>query len=208
MYTPIDISNWNRRELFQHFSQMKMPHFIVAANADVTRLLAYKRANGLSFYLSLIYLSTEVLNSIDNFHLCFEQGQVVSYDRIHTNFTHKRAGEDVFRYHTAPFEGTLQEYVTATSQAIIRQTTLFGGLGAIPNVAYFSCVPMLDATMIGNPGMENPQDAIPRINWGGYVERDGRWLLNISVTVNHCFLDGYHVGLFFQRLQERINNLP
>ena len=66
---------------------------------------------------------------------------------------------------------------------------------------------MLDATMIGNPGMENPQDAIPRINWGGYVERDGRWLLNISVTVNHCFLDGYHVGLFFQRLQERINNL-
>ena len=67
---------------------------------------------------------------------------------------------------------------------------------------------MLDATMIGNPGMENPKDAIPRINWGGYVERDGRWLLNISVTVNHCFLDGYHVGLFFQRLQERINNLP
>ena len=85
MYTPIDISNWNRRELFQHFSQMKMPHFIAAANVDVTRLLAYKRANGLSFYLSLIYLSTEVLNSIDNFHLRFEQGQVVSYDRIHTN---------------------------------------------------------------------------------------------------------------------------
>ena len=77
MYTPIDISNWNRRELFQHFSQMKMPHFIVAANVDVTRLLAYKRASGLSFYLSLIYLSTEVLNSIDNFHLRFEQGQVV-----------------------------------------------------------------------------------------------------------------------------------
>lgn len=102
MYTPIDINNWNRRELFQHFSQMKMPHFIVAANVDVTRLLAYKRASGLSFYLSLIYLSTEVLNSIDNFHLRFEQGQVVSYDRIHTNFTHKRAGEDVFRYHTAP----------------------------------------------------------------------------------------------------------
>ena len=55
--------------------------------------------------------------------------------------------------------------------------------------------------------MENPDDAIPRINWGKYVECDGRWKLNISFTANHRFIDGYHIGLFFKRLQLLIDDL-
>ena len=100
-YHPIDINNWNRRDLYDHFSRLKLPHFAVAAYIDVTRLLEYKRREGLSFYLSLIYLTTEVLNGIDNFRLRIIDGQVVSFDTIHTNFTHKRPEEEVFRFHTA-----------------------------------------------------------------------------------------------------------
>ena len=208
MYKTIDVNHWERRELYEHFSRMKMPHYAVAANIDVTRLLEYKRKEHLSFYLSLIYLSTKVLNSIENFRWRIKDGKVVCYDIIQTNFTHKKSDEQLFRYHTAPFEGTLREYVEATSMAIERKTTLFGGLGDIPNVAYFSCTPNLDATCLTNPGLENPDDAIPRINWGKYVEHDGRWSLNITFTSNHRFIDGYHVGLFFERLQEAINSLP
>lgn len=207
MYQAIDIDKWDRRELYEHFSRLRLPHYSVSANIDVTQLLEYKRREGVSFYLSLIYLTTKVLNSIDNFHLRIVDGQVVRFDTIHTNFTHKRAEEQVFRFHTAPFEGTLRQYVDATSRAIASQTTLFGGMGDIPNVVYCSCAPTLDATSILNPGMENPDDAIPRVNWGKYVERDGRWLTNITFTVNHRFIDGYHLGLFFERLQSAINQL-
>ena len=145
-YHPIDINNWDRRDLYDHFSRLKLPHFAVAAYIDVTRLLEYKRHEGLSFYLSLIYLTTKVLNGIDNFRLRIIDGQVVSFDTIHTNFTHKRPEEEVFRFHTAPFEGTLRQYVETTSKAIASQTTLFGGIGDIPNVVYCSCTPNLDAT--------------------------------------------------------------
>lgn len=207
MYKEIDISNWDRRELYQHFARLKLPHYNVAANIDVSRLLEYKREHHLSFYLSQIYLVTKSLNQIENFHYRMKDGHVVRYDIIHTNFTHKQPEEDLFRYYTAPFLGTLQEYVVATSAAIAQQKTLFGGLGDIPNVAYCSCVPSLDATAMSNPGMENPEDAIPRINWGKYVERNGQWMLNITLTPNHRFIDGYHVGLFFQILQEEINQL-
>ena len=207
MYKEIDISTWNRRELYEHFARLKFPHYNVAAYIDVSRLLEYKREHRLSFYLSLIYLVTKSLNQIENFHYRMKDGRVVAYDTIHTNFTHKKPDETIFRYHTAPFQGTLQEYVAATTAAISRQETLFGGLGDIPNVAYCSCVPSLDATAMSNPGMENPEDAIPRINWGKYVERDGRWMLNITLTPNHRFIDGYHIGLFFQILQEEINRL-
>ena len=113
----------------------------------------------------------------------------------------------MFRFHTAPFEGTLRQYVETTSKAIARQTTLFGGMGDISNVVYCSCTTNLDATALINPGMEDPDDAIPRVNWGKYVERDGRWMINITFTANHRFIDGYHVGLFFERLQAAINEL-
>ena len=207
MYKPIDINNWDRRELYDHFSRLKLPHFAVAANIDVTNLLAFKRREGLSFYLSLVYLTTKVLNSIENFRLRIIDGQVVSFDTIHTNVTHKRPEEQVFRFHTAPFEGTLREYVEATSKAIATQTTRFGGMGDILNVVYCSCTPNLDATALINPGMENPDDAIPRVNWGKYMERDGRWIINITFTANHRFVDGYHIGVFFERLQSAINLL-
>lgn len=206
--TPIDMQNWNRRELYEHFSRLRLPHYALAAYIDVTQLVEYKQRNGLSFYLSLIYLATKTLNCIPDFRLRMKDGKVVMYDCIHTNFTHKRPEEEVFRFHTAPFEGSLQQYVEATTQAIARQTTLFGGLGDIPNVAYFSCAPTLDTTCITNPGMEDPDDAIPRINWGRYIERDGRQMLNITFTANHRFIDGYHIGRFFERLQEEINQLP
>ena len=207
MYKLIDFNCWERRELYEHFSRLKMPHYAVAANVDVTQLLAYKRREGLSFYLSLIYLTTQVLNSIGNFRLRILDGKVVEFDTIHTNFTHKRPDEQVFRFHTAPFEGTLRQYVETTSEAIAHQTTLFGGAGDIPNVAYCSCTPNLDVTAITNPGMENPDDAIPRINWGKYMEHNGRWIINITLTVNHRFIDGYHVSLFYERLQTAIDQL-
>lgn len=207
MYQPVDINNWERRELFDHFSRLRMPHFVVAANIDVTNLLAFKRREGLSFYLTLIYLTTHVVNSIENFRLGIVEGRVVRFDLLHTNFTHKRPEEEVFRFHTAPLEGSLREYVEATSRAMAAQTTLYGGLGDIPNVVYCSCAPNVDATALINPGMENPDDAIPRVNWGKYVERNGRWMMNVTVTANHRFVDGYHIGLFFERLQAAIDKL-
>ena len=91
MYKTIDYKNWDRREIYEFYSNKRLPHYVVAANIDVTKLLEYKRRNGISFYLSLIYLATEALNSIENFHLRIVDGKVVRYDRIETNFTHKRA---------------------------------------------------------------------------------------------------------------------
>lgn len=207
MIQEIDLNRWDRRELYEHFSRLKMPHYAVAAYIDVTRLLDYKRKKHLSFYLSLIYLVTKSLNSIEDFRLRIQNGRVVLYERLETNFTHKHPEEHLFRYHTAPLEGTLPEYVEKTAAAIAAQTTLFGGLGDIPNVAYCSCAPTLDATALTNPGMENPDDAIPRINWGKYVLRDNRWMLNVTVTTNHRFIDGYHIGKFFEVLQKEIDSL-
>ena len=206
-YQEIDMERWERRELYEHFSHTRQPHYAIAANIDVTKLLAYKRENGLSFYLVLIFLATESLNSIENFKLRMAEGRVVRYATIHPNFTHKRANEQLFHFYPGRRQSSLRQFVSDTSEAIAQQTTLFGGYAPSPNLVYFSCNPAVDATAITNPGLDDPEDAIPRINWGRYVKRDGRWLLNITITVNHRFIDGYHIGLFFERLQALIDTL-
>lgn len=62
MYHDFDIQRWPHREVFQMFTEKSLPHYLLAVNIDVTRLLEYKRRHGFSFYLSLIYLMTQALN--------------------------------------------------------------------------------------------------------------------------------------------------
>ena len=39
MYKTIDIENWDRREIYEFYSGKRLPHYVVAANVDVTKLL-------------------------------------------------------------------------------------------------------------------------------------------------------------------------
>ena len=75
------------------------------------------------------------------------------------------------------------------------------------DLVYFTCAPWFEMTAMTNERDFQKYDAIPRVAWGKYVERDGRLQLNISVEVNHMFIDGLHIGLFHQKLTELIEGL-
>ena len=47
----------------------------------------------------------------------------------------------------------------------------------------------------------------PRITWGRYGEENGRKKLGMSVEVNHRFIDGLHLGKFYEKLQADIDAL-
>ena len=46
----------------------------------------------------LIYLATQAQNGLEAFRMRIKDGKPVVYDRIHTNFTHKRPDEQVFHF--------------------------------------------------------------------------------------------------------------
>ena len=52
----IDFSSWPRREIFSFFSSLDQPFYSVCFRVDVTRLHAYTKAHGLSFYYAMTYL--------------------------------------------------------------------------------------------------------------------------------------------------------
>ena len=66
----------------------------------------------------------------------------------------------------------------------------------------------MEITSLSSERVIDADDAVPRIAWGKYVERDGKLQLCVSVDVNHRLIDGYYIGRFYQELQNRINSLP
>ena len=72
---------------------------------------------------------------------------------------------------------------------------------------FFSCLPWLDLTALTNERDLDPDDAVPRIAWGKYVEENGRLMLGLSIEVNHRFIDGLHIGQFARELEKSIAEL-
>ena len=71
-----------------------------------------------------------------------------------------------------------------------------------------SCTPWFDLTGLTNERDFDRNDNIPRIAWGKYTaDTSGRETLGMSVEVNHRFIDGYHLGQFYQKLQQSIDAL-
>lgn len=75
------------------------------------------------------------------------------------------------------------------------------------NLIYISCTPWFDLTGCTNERDFDRDDNIPRITWGRYGEENGRKKLGMSVEANHRFIDGLHLGKFYEKLQSDIDAL-
>ena len=80
MRKEIDINTWDRKEHFEFYSNIATPHYCIAFNIDITKLLEFTRKNKISFYYSLIYLCTQSINEIDEFLLETEDNKVYKID--------------------------------------------------------------------------------------------------------------------------------
>lgn len=70
------------------------------------------------------------------------------------------------------------------------------------NLIFISCLPWLDITSLSHERTFDPDDAIPRVAWGRFVDDgSGRKELGMSLEVNHRFIDGYHISQFVRFLE-------
>lgn len=204
-----DITGWSRREIYEAFSQFNFPFYHVAFYVDVTRLKTYTSKRGLSFYYSMIWLATRAADSILNFRLRIEDGKLYEIESSVPGLTFLKPGHEDFQIVVCPLTDNLDEYTEKVRSMTERQTSFKGGENVPDNgQIYFSCLPWMEITSLSSERVIDADDAVPRIAWGKYVERDGKLQLCVSVDVNHRLIDGYYIGCFYQELQNRINSLP
>ena len=203
----IDLDRWPRREQFSFFSAISNPFYSVTFTLDVTGLYHYAHTHGLSFYYALVYLSTLSINRVEAFRYAIQDGKVVLLDERLPSFTDLKPGSESFHIVTMPCRGSLAEFCAAAREKSLAQTRFLCQEAESSALIYFSCLPWVDLTALTNEGLTDPDDAIPRIAWGRYREKNGRKVLGFSMELNHRFVDGVHIGKFAAEMEKLIQEL-
>ena len=95
----------------------------------------------------------------------------------------------------------------AKAQALSQQTLFDPAMEVRDDLIYFSCLPWFPITGFVTERNLDVNDCIPRVTWGKYQNRGERFVLNVTVEVNHRTVDGVHLGTFYEALQAGIDRL-
>ncbi|SCJ87745.1 Chloramphenicol acetyltransferase 2 [uncultured Eubacterium sp.] len=205
----IDFATWSRAHLFKQYQGADLPYIIISAPIDVTKLLKWSREKDVSFYFALVHTATQIADKIENFHYRFDGDKILRIDHNIPLLTHMRKGEELFIMLEGMVTADRLEFcrdlrAKANDQNYNRRETVFSRHDMIS----FSCMPWIDYTQFVRTIIKDGEDNNPKLSWGKYTtDEQGRTTLNFSVQVHHGLMDGYHVGMFYQELQNALNTL-
>lgn len=206
----IDLDNWKRKGHYDFFHRMDYPQFNICMDLDVTRFIKFTKQNGLSFYYSMIFASTSVINQIDEFKYRIREDKVLIHDKVHASFTDMdKNGDELFKMVTIDLEDDIYKFeklareTSANQQDYFRPEKLIGR----DDLIYITCIPWISFTHISHTISLNKNDSVPRISWGKYYQQGDRILLPFSVQVNHALIDGFHIGKYIDKLQKYIDEM-
>ncbi|MEM8538031.1 MAG: CatA-like O-acetyltransferase [Pseudomonadota bacterium] len=203
----IDLSTWPRAAQFQFFRTYRRPHYATTVRLDVTHLMVRKAA-GVSPYRACLFAVGVGIHAIPEFCLRFRENVVVRHPQVTLSMTVPMTSGG-FGYGYLPFQAEFEAF-DAQAKALIDTVAgggqLDGNDGSRDDLAYLSCLPWLDYTSLNN-ALPGPDDCIPRISWGKFVDHGGRWDMAMTVEVHHALVDGQHVGAFFDHVQMALNSI-
>ncbi len=207
----LDLENWKRKEVYEFFSNVSDPFYMVTFRQDVTELYEYAERKGLSFYYGMVWICTKAINDVEAFRIARKDDELIVYPLRKPSFTDLRKGEEQFYIVTTDFTDDIDEYCRLARKRSLEQNCFIEAEKETEDLIYISCLPWIDLTALTNErDRSDPSfadDSIPHIAWGKYTENEGRKILGISLEVNHRFIDGIHIGMFKERLDHYLKEL-
>ncbi len=203
----LDIENWDRKAHFMYFKELDYPHFNICGNVDITEFIRYIKDRGDSFFLAFLYAAVKAANSIDEFRYRIREDKVVVHDIVSPSFTIMTAKE-VFSFCTAGFIDDYADFYRQASEEMesSKNSVNIEDEPGRDDLLYITSIPWVSFTGITHPIHMKNVDSIPRISWGKYFEENGRVKLPLSVQAHHALVDGAHIGQYFNKLQELLDN--
>jgi len=208
MYREIDLENWERRATFEFFKDFKDPFFNMAANLDVTRLYHFCKQNDMPFSIAALYFSIAMANEIREFRLRMIGETVVEFDQVEATQTILNE-DNTFSFCYFPLKDSLEEFVREgiTAREKYRELKSFDVEKDRIDLVYYSVIPWVSFTSFKHANSGDNRQTVPRMVFGKMFEIGDRRLMPFSVEAHHCLMDGYHVGRYFNVLQEKLDSV-
>lgn len=204
-YRYLDMAAYARRDEYDYFRSLAYPYVGVTVHADITPLHARVRAEGLPFFLSLLYVTSRAANEIPELRQRMRADGIVEYDVCPTSHTVSLGGG---RYcycmlrADCPFDVYLPAAVEA-QEAARREASMAESASDAESLFFVSTMPGIAFTSFVQP-TPYPADSNPRFMFGKFFAAGDRILLPFSVQVNHALLGGQQLTAFFEALDRHI----
>lgn len=198
----INLDTWDRREFYEHFINEVVCSYSITVNMDITRL------KGQPLYPVMIWLLTRTVNAMPEFRTSLTKDGLGIYDSMHPMYTvfnkENKNFSGIWSYFSEDYAEFLKNY-EADVQKYSKSTRYAPKNGAPENSFNISMVPWLEFTSVNLNVYDDGKFLLPIFTLGKYFERDGKRLLPLAIQVHHAVCDGYHVGLFVEKLQRLID---
>jgi chloramphenicol O-acetyltransferase type A len=205
----VDLANWQRADQFRFFRTYAKPHYAVTSRIDVTRLLTELKPRGVSPYRACLYAIGAGIHAVPELLMRFRGDVVTLYEGVELSMTVPLANGN-FNYAYVPFLPDFPAFdaqCLSLIEAAKSKIGLEANSGQRDDLAYLSCMPWLDYTAINN-ALPGPDDCIPRVSWGKFVEDgSGKHSMAMTIEVHHALVDGRQVGEYFQAVQAALDGL-
>lgn len=209
-YKIIDKEKYYRKGVFRHFSEDCKCSASITSRIDVTALKEYSKNTGTKFYINFLYLLAKVLNSRDDYKMGYlwQTDTLICYDKINpTQYIFHDDTETCTPVYTEYFEDYKKFYENCAKDIEKAKQTREYGLDMANHPNWF------DASYISwlsydSLNIELPDGHLffaPIINWGKYREENGKFVMPVTVRLNHAIADGYLIAKVFKLLEEEIS---
>jgi chloramphenicol O-acetyltransferase type A len=206
MKPKLDLNSWNRKEHFLFFKQMDEPFYGITTTIDCTQAYAKAKVLGISFFSYYLHKTLSAVNAVENFRYRIIEDEVYVFDVIDASATVMRE-DTTFGFSYMPFTEDINEFTQIVQTEIERMQTTTGVFTREypDNLIHFSALPWINFTSLSHARSFTWPDSCPKISVGKLTEENGKKSMPISVHVHHGLADGYHVGLFLEKLQQFMN---
>lgn len=211
-YKVIDINNYYRKGVFEHFSKDCKCSVSMTHRIDVTKLKHFSEATNTKFYINFLYVLCKALNSRDDYKMVWQwqTNELLCYDVINpTQYIFHEDTETFTVVYTKYSEDYKVFYENALRDAENAKKTREYGLDSENHPNWFdaSFLPWLSYDSLN---IELPDGYLyfqPIVNWGKYEIKNGIYKMPVSVRMNHAICDGYLISKVFALIEAEIEKL-
>lgn len=212
----VDIDTWERKENYLFFRDFANSWIAITSEVDCTEAYDAAKSTGRSFFLHYLYAVVRAANEIKEFRYRWDKhGQVVYHDTVDITTPIAVPGKTFYTVRIPYIEDFETFYRNARHiieniptdgdpYGTDKQITEQGDF----NVILLSATPKLYFTSITYtqyaPGHSLDY---PLMNAGKAVRREGRLVMPLAMTVSHAFVDGSHVSLFFEKVEQYLKEV-
>jgi chloramphenicol O-acetyltransferase type A len=209
-FNRINLTQWDRREHFEHFTRNMSCSYSITVDIDITALQSALAARHLRAYPTQIYMLASVVNRFTQFRMDTDkEGHPGIWETTHPSYTVLNRARDTFSSIWTPYNAHFPTFYAAASEDIdnYSNSTSFYPQPHMPkNIFDISSIPWLSFTAFNLNVSGNGNHLPPIFTIGKYKQKDGVTLMPFALQVHHGACDGVHVGRFVEALQTMTTN--